>query len=65
MHALSNRPPTVWLSGIVLPLWIVVGFLLGWGFATMLLLTVDALMKRWYGWALAFGELTVLALVFL
>ncbi len=65
MHALSNRPPTVWLSGIVLPLWIVVGFLLGWGFATMLLLTVGALMKRWYGWALAFGELTVLALGFL
>lgn len=65
MHALSNRPPTVWLCGIVLPLWIVVGFLLGWGFATMLLFTVGALMKRWYGWALAFGELTILALVFL
>ncbi|BCB22387.1 hypothetical protein [Bosea sp. ANAM02] len=65
MHALSNRPSALWLIGIVLPLWIVVGFLLGWGFATMLLLTIGALMKRWYGWALAFGELTILALVFL
>lgn len=65
MPALSNRPPAVWLCGIVLPLWIVVGFVLGWGFATLLLLTVGALMKRWYGWALAAGELAVLALVFL